>query len=554
MAVYNDLAQVLISNNTMSVFYDDNLSFGDTTKGIVITSINSNNNYSVCSAVDSEDRIVVGGYDMVGESGNDFLLCRYNPDGSLDTTFGTGGKVTTDITENADYTSGLVIDSQNRIIVCGYTDLSGSGLDKITVVRYKVNGDLDSSFGDNENGIIVLSIRNTKNSGGNALTLDSQDRILVSGYTDTSGNDTNFAIIRLTNSGVLDTTFNGNGKVETDIRYDISGLDISGNNDTATGIVVDSQDRIVVSGITENDINNTVLSNLNDFVVVRYTESGQLDTTFGPQQTGIVVTDIYNNSLEKISTLIAIDSKDRIILGGTTESYGTYEDFVVVRYDSSGNLDLTFGTNGVQITDICGNENNDYVNKMIIDAQDRIVLVGFIEIESDANYAIVRYNVNGNLDTSFGESGFVVTNVDNNIFGTSVLIDSHNKIVVCGIIENSKYNFVIARYNDNGELDTEDRFYNKISIDGGSTWKPINNYNKFKSQNYKNLLLIPNIDSTSTQYTIKLKSTNATQTNSIILPNQPKQQATNVAAAQSITTKLITATIRQFVKKSALIK
>jgi uncharacterized delta-60 repeat protein len=552
MAVYNDLAQVLTSNNTMSVFYDDNMSFGDTTKGIVNTSINSENNLSTCSAVDFEDRIVVGGFDVVGESVNDFLLCRYNPDGSLDTTFGTGGKVTTDITGNVDYTSALVIDSQNRIIVCGYTDLSGTGLDKITVLRYKVNGDLDTTFGDDENGIVVLSIRNTKNSSGNALTLDSQDRILVSGYTDTSGNVTYFAIIRLTNSGVLDTTFNGNGKVETDIRYDISGLDMSGNNNYATGIVVDSQDRIVVSGITENDINNTVLSTNPDFVVVRYTESGQLDTTFGPQQTGIVVTDIYNNSDDGTNTMIAIDSKDRIVLGGTTESYGTNSDFAVVRYDSSGNLDLTFGTNGIQITDICGNDYIDYANAMVIDAQDRIVLVGSSTVESIDNFAIVRYNVNGSVDTSFGESGFVVTDVadGDNSTATSVLIDSHNKIVVGGSgYYSTEIHFVIARYNDNGELDTEDRFYNKISIDGGSTWKPINNYNKFKSHNYKNLLLIPNIDSTSTQYTIKLKTTNGTQTNSIILPNQPKQQATNVTFVQQITN-IITSPTGKFVKQN----
>ena len=224
-----------------------------------------------------------------------------------------------------------------------------------------------------------------------------------------------------------------------------------------------------------------------------------------------------------------------------------------MRYDSSGNLDLTFGTNGVQITDICGNENTDSANAMVIDSQDRIVLVGYTSISND-RFAIVRYNVNGNLDTSFGESGFVVIDVfdGDNSEATSVLIDSHNKIVVGGYgYDNSNNSFVIARYNDNGVLDTEDRFYNKISLDGGSTWKPINNYNKFKSHNYKNLLLIPNIDPTSAQYEIILKSTNATKTNSIILPNQPKQQTTNVTVVQGITN-IITSTTNKFVKGSPL--
>jgi uncharacterized delta-60 repeat protein len=542
MPVYNDLAQVITSNNTMSVYYDDNLSFGDTTKGYVITSINSYNIYSTCSGIDGEDRIVLGGYRSGGSELDNFLICRYNADGSLDDTFGTGGKVSTDISGNSDSALALVIDSQNRIIVCGYTYLPNSNLVKITVVRYKENGQLDLSFGDN--GIVLLSIYNNKYSAGSALTLDSQDRILVSGYTEINSNNasrSNFALIRLTNSGILDNTFGVSGKVETDIRYVINGVDISGNTDRATGIVIDSQDRIVVSGHTYNNINSTVLSDKADFVVVRYTESGQLDTTFGPQKTGMIVTDISNNSNDNyfgINTTIAIDSKDRIVLGGNTDSSDvTATNFAVVRYDSSGNLDRTFGNNGIQITDISGN--NNVANAMVIDDQDRIILVGYT-VGSYSKFAIIRYNVSGNLDTSFGESGIVVTDINgNSAYGTSVLIDSHNKIVVggSGYIQ-SKNQFLIARYNDNGILDIEDRFYNKISLDGGLTWKAIDHYNKFRSQNYKNLLIIPQINNKIDQYKITLKTSNSTVTNTIILANETQQQTANTQSIQEILTGL----------------
>ena len=183
MPVYNDLAQVICTNNTMSVYYDDNQSFGDRTKGIVTTSINCHNNYATCSAIDSEDRIVVGGYGWEDcEEGKNFLLCRLNPDGSLDETFGCDGKVSTDIRcdENDDFANALVIDSQNRIIVCGHTEACH---DKIVVVRYKANGRLDCSFGCD--GAFVSSIRNSQNARAYALTLDSYDRILVCGYTET---------------------------------------------------------------------------------------------------------------------------------------------------------------------------------------------------------------------------------------------------------------------------------------------------------------------------------------------------------------------------------
>jgi uncharacterized delta-60 repeat protein len=556
MPIYNDVAQIITLNNTMSVYYHDNLSFGDSTKGIVTTSINSYNNYSTCSAVDYEDRIVVGGYGWEDCSGNNnFLLCRYNPDGSLDETFGCdGGKVSTDIkdNDNDDYANALVIDSQNRIIVCGYTE---EYYDKITVVRYKANGRIDCSFGCD--GAVVVSIRNSNNSRGLALTLDSYDRILVCGYTETC-DDTNFAIIRLTNSGNIDYNFGDCGKVETDIRYDISGIDISGNDDFATGIAIDSQDRIIISGVTLNNNNSTELSNGADFVIVRYTDCGHLDTTFGPQQSGMVVTDISNNSWDMASfssiakTTIGIDSKDRIILGGNTFSLSeTLMDFAVVRYDSSGNIDHTFGNNGIQITDInCGNW--DVANAMVIDDQDRIVLVGYTtepyfigeydisENDISGNFAIIRYDVNGNLDTSFGHCGTGIVETDVTSDGakaTSVSIDSHNKLVVGGYGYKCDENrFVVTRYHDNGLLDTEDRFYNKISIDGGSTWKAINHYRKFRSMNYKNLLLIPNINTELTQYEITLKTTNCTVSNTIILSNDIQQQNENTQATNSIIT------------------
>jgi uncharacterized delta-60 repeat protein len=522
----------------MSIYYDDNKSLGDTNKGYVMTSINSDNNYATCSAIDYEDRIVVGGFGWEDCSGGtNFLLCRYNPDGTLDETFGCdGGKISTDIQYdgNDDYAHALVIDSQNRIIVCGYTEACN---DKIVVVRYKANGRLDYCFGDN--GAFVTSIVHSNNAYAYGITLDSYDKILICGYTDTCSQNTNFAVIRLTNGGFLDDSFGDCGKINTDIRhFDTSGNDISGNSDYATGIIVDASDNIIVSGFTVNTPNTGVNDSPANYVMVRYTEGGQIDTSFGLEGTGMVVTDISNNSLNACTT-IAIDSLDRIVLGGNSVNCGN-NNFAIARYTSNGVIDTTFGVNGITITQISNlvvESEEGFIPKLTIDNSDRIVIVGAIE-SCNSEFIVIRYDASGNLDTDFGqcENGYVITDIsDNDAFATNVEIDSHNKIVVTGYGFNcNKARFVVARYNDNGILDTEDRFYNKFSLDGGVTWKSINKFNKFKSQNYKNLLLIPGIDNEENQYDIILKSTNASVSNIFVLPNDSHQQNTNTESVSSI--------------------
>jgi uncharacterized delta-60 repeat protein len=517
MPVYNDLVQVLTSNNTLSVFYDDNLSFGDTNKGYVMTDISSNN-ILFNSVIDYEDRIIVGVVGIVGiddsEQQNNFVLYRFNANGSLDETFGIdgNGKVSTDIQSqnNNDYAFNLAIDTQNRIIVCGYTDVSGSennNLWQFAVVRYKSNGQLDLSFGDN--GFAVLNIILNYSSVAFAVTVDSYDRILVAGFTDTSGNQANFAVIRLTNNGFLDITFGDDGKIDTDIIYN----DNSGNADFATGIVVDSQDRIIVNGY----IGYESLY----IVIVRYNSDGQIDTSFGSDGTGMVNTNILSTEL---GMSVVIDSLDRIVLGGTLYDVSG-DHFAVIRYTLDGVVDPTFGTNGITITQLLGNV-DQVATRLTIDNQDRIVIIGQINVENE-DFVVIRYDTSGNLDSSFGNSGggFVITDISgNDNYATGVAIDSHNKIIVSG--SGNGY-FVIARYNDNGELDTEDRFYNKISLDGGVTWKPINHYNKFRSKNYKNLLIIPNINNTIDQYSVVLKTTNANVTNTFTLPNDIQQEYSN---------------------------
>ena len=129
----------------------------------------------------------------------------------MDTTFGTGGKVTTDIGTSGDNGRAVVVDSADRIVVAGSSS-NGSNKD-FAVVRYTSSGVLDTTFGT---GGKVTTAIGASSDVGFAVVVDAADRIVVSGYSD-NGSDEDFAVVRYTSGGVLDTTFGTDGKVTTDI-------------------------------------------------------------------------------------------------------------------------------------------------------------------------------------------------------------------------------------------------------------------------------------------------------------------------------------------------
>jgi uncharacterized delta-60 repeat protein len=257
-------------------------------------------------AVDSAGRIIVAGQSHNG-SDSDFAVVRYTSAGELDTTFGTDGKVTTAIGSSTDWGRAVVVDSQGRVVVAGYS-YNGSDED-FAVARYTAAGVLDTSFGGGD-GIVTTAIGSGTDSGY-AVAVDSQDRVVVAGYSD-SGSDWDFAVARYTSAGVLDISFGGGDGKQT--------TDFGSGTDSAYGVAVDSDDRVVVAGESYNGNND-------DFAVVRYTSSGVLDASFSSN--GVVKTEIGTGDDKGFA--VAIDSEGRIVVAG--ESFnGSNEDFTVVRY------------------------------------------------------------------------------------------------------------------------------------------------------------------------------------------------------------------------------
>ena len=216
-------------------------SFGSS--GIVTIDFGSgrtNPEYGRTVAIDTAGRIVVA-----GESGNNFAVARFDANGQLDSTFDGDGKQTIDF-GGSDRAFDLAIDSEGRIVI------AGDSQNDFAVARLDVNGQLDSTFdGDGKKTIDF--------SGGSdaarALAIDSAGRIVLAGNS-----PDDFAVARLDANGQLDSTFDGDGK---------KTIDFSGGSDSARALAIDSAGRIVLAGDSPDD-----------FAVARLDTNGQLDSTF----------------------------------------------------------------------------------------------------------------------------------------------------------------------------------------------------------------------------------------------------------------------------------
>jgi len=166
---------------------------------------------------DLNNRIFVSGTMTSATSPyDDFAMVCYTSEGVLDTTFGTGGKVTTDFSGYFDYAYSSILQPNDKIILVGKTT-NNATITNVALARYNTNGTLDASFGTG--GKVVTSLSSFSTEAGMAVTLQNDGKIIVGGYqTDTTLNGgVNFSLLRYNTDGTLDTTFNGDGKISTNL-------------------------------------------------------------------------------------------------------------------------------------------------------------------------------------------------------------------------------------------------------------------------------------------------------------------------------------------------
>jgi uncharacterized delta-60 repeat protein len=399
--------------------------------GKLTTSISSLDDYAYSVAIQSDGKIVAAGYSDNGTD-YDFALTRYNANGSLDTTFDGDGKLTTAIGAFDDYASSVAIQSDGKIVAAGCSD-NGTDYD-FALARYNANGSLDTTF--HSTGIVTTAF-GTSDDVGYSVAIQADGKIVVAGYSDVGSAYYNFALARYNANGNLDATFDGDGKLTTSF----GPLD-----DKAYSVAVLSGGKILAAGYSNN-------GNSSDFALARYNANGGLDTTFDGDGK---LTTAFGWS-DDVGYGLASQSDGKLVVAGRS-SNGTNDDFAVARYDADGSLDASFDGDGKLTTAIGASD--DRATSVAIQADGKIVVAGYSVIEtvdgSSYDFALARYNVNGSLDATFGGTGKVTTFIgDFDDVAYSVAIQPDGKIVVAGYSDNgSNYNFALVRYNANGSLDT----------------------------------------------------------------------------------------------------
>ncbi|MGI8788174.1 MAG: FG-GAP-like repeat-containing protein [Pyrinomonadaceae bacterium] len=389
------------------------------TSGKVITPIGNSNDGISAVAVQTDGKIIAAGYSDSG-SNLDFALARYNADGTLDSTFGTGGKVITPIGSSNDLISAVAIQTDGKIVAAGYSD-NGTNLD-FALARYNSNGTLDTTFGTSGKVITPIGSRDDFASG---VVIQTDGKIVAAGAAEISPFSGDFALARYNADGTLDSTFGTGGKVTTPI----------GNaDDFASAVALQTDGKIVVACSASDGVTD-------DFALARYNANGTLDTTVG---TGGKVTTPIGNA-DDFASAIAIQTDGKIVAAGYTNN-GANADFALVRYAVNGTLDTTFGTGG-KVTTLIGSS-DDFLNAAAIQSNGKIVAAGYTNNGTNNDFALVRYNADGTLDAAFGTGGKVTTPIGSaNDYAYGVAIQADGKIVAAGSAFNgTNLDFALARY------------------------------------------------------------------------------------------------------------
>lgn len=334
----------------------------------------------------------------------------------LDPTFGTGGIVTTSVSNAENGAHAVLIQPDGKVVAVGYwhtSEKNRSLYGGLAVVRYTASGGLDPTFGSG--GVVTSNFGGL--SGGTDAALQSDGKIVVVGGD---------GLARFLPNGTLDSTFGG-GRVNASLSY-ISGVAIQ---PTDGKIVVAGYALVKQGGVTSRE-----------WGLERYNSTGSLDKTFG--SSGKVITHISVGISGIYDIVIQPDGKlDVAGYGNDSSAYGGKFIFTLGRYNANGSLDSTFGTGGIVTTFIT--PQGDIALALALQADGKIVAVG----TGDHGGSVARYNPNGSLDTTFGSGGVVNIPKSGDLHAVAIQ-PWDGKIDVAGVGSGA----FLARCNLDGSLDT----------------------------------------------------------------------------------------------------
>ena len=412
---------------------DLDLTFG--TQGKVTTGFGGVNTAAYSAVIQPNGYIILGGID--GDSSDfNWVLARYTPLGALDTTFGTGGKLTYSFGANKLCSIFSVkLQSDGKIVAGGFTGSYTEDNYAFAIVRFNVDGTVDATFGTNGEIVAVL---NQEPSGremdyGHSLVIYPDGTIVLGGTTQNGPSaEKRWGLLSVDKDGVVN--------YKRLFRFSTT------SSDTLHSLSLRSDGKIVAGGYSAEGFNESLS-------LARFNVSGELDTSFG---TGGKVTTSIAGSTQARGNSVAIKSNGKILLGGYAR-FGTspneYDNFVLAQYNTDGSLDTDFGDDGLVIGFIAENS-NDQAHSVAVQDNGKIILAGWVALSGpSADFSMYRFNIDGSIDTTFGTNGRVTTD-----FGATVdkaysaVIQSDGDIILAGTkwpnsASDSPDAMILARYH-----------------------------------------------------------------------------------------------------------
>ncbi|HZL35496.1 MAG TPA: hypothetical protein VFC78_09315 [Tepidisphaeraceae bacterium] len=446
-------------------------------------------------AIEPDGKIVVAGFATDAGGHSSFAVARYTASGSLDSGFGTGGELLTGFANTGGQAFAVALQADGKIVAAGQANGgNGAFVTEIALARYTANGTLDGSFGTG--GTVVDAPSNVSIGNAASLAIQSDGKIVV-GAAGVTGPDTpNAFVARFLDNGTLDNSFGVSGVASgavtggagnvfpinssvlvqadgkilavtqtsaedgpvTNVSFNVTRFTPSGLLDASYGaggtVMADLGSNGSAYGAVLQPNGDVVTAGATDlfsgdFAVARFTPSGALDYYFG-----------YHGVVERPDGMtgpikaVAVQPDGKILAAGSELSTGAGQptDAALLRYNADGSLDSTFGIDGRMFLRI---GNVAAYNALVIEPDGKILVGGSGQVGANSEFALVRYNLDGSADHTLNGTGEVLTRFpvagDQSISALALTPD--NKIVAAGSTMNAFGGFAIARYLSNGALD-----------------------------------------------------------------------------------------------------
>ncbi|MFQ5418911.1 MAG: delta-60 repeat domain-containing protein [Anaerolineae bacterium] len=396
--------------------------------GSVTIPISGTNQIGRAVAIQPDGKLVIAGYHNWNTGKSDLILARTNTDGSLDTSFGAGGIVTTSLSSGDDTAYAVAVQPDGKIVAAGLSTQSGVSI--AAVVRYNTDGSLDATFG--ANGAVTTSLF-PDSAFLLSVAVLNDGRIVAGGSVISSSSAPNtFLLIRYQANGALDTTLGGSGVVTTTIPV---------GDANSWGMAVQSDGKVLLGGFVRPP------SGFTDFALARYNMDGSLDTSFG---SGGIVTQTI--AATDYGYGLVVQTSGKIIIGGKSGSNAA-----LARYNSDGSYDNSFGpiTSTNFITYAVPGYISTSVGDLTLQNNDYVVVAGGAYTPTQVSPVTVAvFDQDGRPDTNFGAGGIAVTiNGTHFASGRAVLVQPDDKIVMAGYIDlddafsSYEYDLALWRYD-----------------------------------------------------------------------------------------------------------